>query len=268
MARELSTIPSEALERAQRLLSTWQIPPEFVVGLLEHRFPITFAKGDPVFTQGSAADVAYLVLSGWVKVYIPLSYGDRVVVQVAGAGDFIGMVETPGTHARQVQALEAEAMSKASVAIFTRDHVLAMLKSVAAPRLVALLENVNTSWSESFLWCVKFLGLSFRDRLLLVLQSLAQRCGVREARGVLLTIELSHKDLAEMIASSRPMASRLVCDLCRQGQLARQGRHYILVSPDGTDSARPLRLLPNPAGDSRFRRILQNRAPLRAATPK
>ncbi len=48
---------------------------------------------------------------------------------------------------------------------------------------------------------------------------------------MLLTLELSHQELAEMIGSSRAMVSRLIAELMESGELARQGRHYIFVKP-------------------------------------
>jgi CRP/FNR family transcriptional regulator, cyclic AMP receptor protein len=241
MAAQINAIPEEARRRAQELLSQWDVPPEFMAELIEHRASATFLKGDTIFQQGSTANVGYWVLTGLVKVYFPLMDGSRVVVRVAGPGDFVGVIDCMGTSARRVQAFEAEAMTKVSVAIFTRDHVLAMLKTMSPASLVALLEDVNTTWSEMFSWCAKFLGLSLHDRLQWIFQYLASRYGVRDSRGILLTIELSHDDLAEMIGSSRPMVSRLIAESMGRGELARQGKHYILANAAATN---PVRALP------------------------
>ena len=229
MLKQTFAIPGEAQRRAQEVLSRWRISPNFIAELIGHRAPITFARGQAIFIQESAADVGYFVLSGLAKVYFPLRDGSRVVMRLAGAGDFIGVVDAIGTNGRHAQALEAEAMTKVSVAIFTRDHVLAMLNSMPSDGLVALLEEVNTTWSEVFSWYARFLGLSFHDRLISVFKHLADRFGVKESRGVLLTPELSQDDLAEMIASSRPMVSRLVAEMVEQRVIARQGRRYILL---------------------------------------
>lgn len=161
-------------------------------------------------------------------------------MRVAGPGDFVGVIDCIGTSARRVQAFEAEAMTKVSVAIFTRDHVFAMLKTMNPASLVALLEDVNTTWSEVFSWCAKFLGMSFRERLQGIFQYLACRYGVRDSRGIMLTLELSHDDLAEMIASSRPMVSRLITESMERGELARQGKHYILTNGSAASPVRAL----------------------------
>ncbi len=237
VTKQTSLIPEEALRRAQHLLSKWEISPEFTAGLIGSRSPITFTKGQPIFTHGSTADIGFCVLSGLVKLYLPFPDGSRIIVRLAGPGDFIGIVDTAGSDGRHVHALEAEAMSKASVSIFTRDHVMAMLKSAPVADLVDLLQEINTTWSEIFASSIRFLGLSFRDRLKSVLQSLAGRYGVQEARGILLTIELSQDDLAEMIASSRPMVSRLLAEFVEQEEMVRQGRRYILIDP-GAKKAR------------------------------
>jgi len=242
MAAQMNPIPEEAHRRAQELLTRWRIPQEFMAELIEHRASVAFPKGESIFLQGSTADVGYWILSGLVKVYFPLPDGTRVIVRVAGPGDFLGVIDSVGMNGRRTQAFEAEAMSKVSLSIFTRDHVLAMLKTMTPQALVALLEDVNTTWSDVFSWCAKFLGLPFRDRLQWILQHLASRFGVRDSRGILLTPELSHDDLAEMIASSRPMVSRLVAEFIERGELARQGKHYILINGAATNPVRPVAL--------------------------
>ena len=57
------------------------------------------------------------------------------------------------------------------------------------------------------------------------------RFGVDDKRGILIILELSQEDLAEMIGSSRPMVSKLVGDMVEEGLLARSEQHqYILLS--------------------------------------
>ena len=49
--------------------------------------------------------------------------------------------------------------------------------------------------------------------------------------------ELSHEDLAEMIGSSRPMVSKLIGDMIKEGFLARgEKRHFILRPKEGAST--------------------------------
>jgi len=267
-------IPEEAQRRVHELLSQWHLPLEFMNEIIEHRAPVTFARHDSIFLQGSTGDVLYWILSGVAKVYCPLPDGTRVLIRVAGAGDFIGVIDTMGPSGRRVQAFEAEALSKVSIAILTRDHIVTLLKTLAPANLATFVEDVNTTWSELFLWCARFLGLSFRDRLQGVFEHLAGRFGVQDSRGILLTLELSHDELAEMIASSRPMVSRLIAEFIEHGELARQGKHYILVRHAQRELVRVRPMASRAARDANRSDVsahftpLVKQGPLRALQPR
>ncbi len=229
-AHMAAPVQDEAQRRAEERLRELNLPLDFMSELIRDGTSVAFQKGESIFLPGSTADVLYWVVSGLVKVYCPAPDGSALLARVAGPGDFIGFIDVVDASGRRVQSLEAQTMTRTSIAIFTRDRVRTLLKTLSPERLVALMENVNSAWSAVASSWIAFLGLSFRRRLLSTLQNLALRFGARDARGILLTIELSHDDLAEMIASSRPMVTRLIAEFVEKGMLARQGRHYILVS--------------------------------------
>ncbi len=222
-------IPNEAQERLLEQLTAWQLPAECLTELIEHSHYISYAPGASIFLKGSSADVIFWVLSGLVKVSHPNTDGTRVVVKLAGPGDVIGFADTVDSAGRHTQAFESEAVTKSSVALFTRDHVIRALHRLSPLELVSLIESLNSSWSAMNSFYARFLGLSFRERLEIIFSQLAERFGAKDSRGVLLTPELSHDALAEMIASSRPMVSRLIAEMVDQRVIARQGKHYILL---------------------------------------
>ena len=225
----ISRIPEEAQRRLAEQLARWELPQEFVTELLDHHVLVTYAKGEPLFLRGSTADVAFWILSGLVKIYCPNAHGSRVVVALMGPGDVTGFTDYLEPSGRRAQAFDAQALIKASVALFTRDYVMKALRKLSPAMLVSVLEQFNTSWSSQACAYAQFLGMSFRERLQTVFADLAVRFAVRDARGMLLTVELSHDDLAEMIASSRPMVGRLIAEMMDQRIIARQGKHYILL---------------------------------------
>ena len=115
------------------------------------------------------------------------------------------------------------------MALFTREHILKILNALDRPALLRAIERLNTAWSKMALWFATFLGMSFKERLELVLKDLSSRFGVRDTRGILLTPELAHADFAEMIGSSRPMVTRLVAEMTNEGLLSRQGKRFVLL---------------------------------------
>jgi CRP-like cAMP-binding protein len=257
-------IPDEARHGLQERLAQWRLPAEFVTDLIDHSTPISYPKGGRIFLKGSTADVAFWVISGLVKVYHPNPDGSRAVARLAGPGDFVGMADMLEANGRRVQAFEGEAATKANVALFTREHVIKTLRRMDAECLVSLIDTLNSTWAAASAAFVKFFGLGFRERLESVIADLAARFGVKESRGILLTVELSHEELAELIASSRAMASRLVADLIEERIIARQGKRYILLNRSNDEVHAPA--TPADLESKGGKRALAGRLRLSAAT--
>lgn len=220
---------TEGKSRLQTHLDELGIPAKFVDEIIGHHTIASYNKGSMVSLQGSPADLLFLVLTGLVKVYCPLPDGNRILLSLAGAGDLTGHVDYLDSEGRRAQVFEVEALTKCSIALVTREHVIKLLQSLDHAALLQVIERLNTAWSAMARWFGTFLGMSFRERLEVVLNELAAKFGVRDTRGILLMPELAHSDLADMIGSSRPMVSRLIAEMTEEDLLLRQGRQFILL---------------------------------------
>jgi CRP/FNR family cyclic AMP-dependent transcriptional regulator len=212
-------------------LTALGLPREAITALLDRYTPVRYPKGAPLFAKGSPADVVFAVLSGVVKVNSSRPGADRILVELAGPGDIVGYADFADSGGERSQLFEAHALTNTTVALFTRHHVSEVLKALEPSVLIGLAEAINTLWSTVAYRYATFLGMSLRQRLEVVLNELAMRFGVADARGTLLTPELAQEELAEMIGSSRPMVSKLLMEMTQQGILARDGRRRILVTP-------------------------------------
>lgn len=219
---------SEFSARLMDTFASYGLSPDLAAEIETHLIPVTFEKGAIVFLRGSSADLLFWVLKGVVKLYLPHGNGNRTLVDLARPGDLLGFVnETDSKGHRQV--LEAQALTKCSIGLLSRENLAQFVRKVDHQTAVRLLEQFNTAWSSLFARYVTFLGFSFRQRLEQVLNSLGDRFGVNDKRGTLLVPELSHEDLAEMIGSSRPMVSKLIADMHSEGLLLRgEKRRFIL----------------------------------------
>ena len=233
---------SEAKCRLQTHLDELGLPAKFLDEIIGHHTVANYNKGSMVALQGSPGDLLFLVLTGLVKVYCPLPDGNRILVSLSGAGDLTGHVDYLDSEGRRAQVFEVEALTKCSIALITREHVIKLLQSLDHAALLQVIERLNTAWSSMARWFGTFLGLSFRERLEVVLKELGAKFGVRDTRGILVVPELAHSDLADMIGSSRPMVSRLITEMTEEGLLLRQGRQFILLkslSGETSDSLSP-----------------------------
>jgi CRP-like cAMP-binding protein len=197
--------------------------------LIDHQTPVTYNPGAILSLQGSAANLLFYILSGFVKVYCLRSDGRRVLISLAGPAEIVGHVQQTDVSGRYTHFFELEAFTKSSVVLFPRERVIRLLNSFEHSELIEIIDSLHTTWSSVAAWFVTFFGMTYEERLETVLRDLAARFGVEDARGVLIVPELSHSDLAEMIGSSRPMVSRLMAEMTSQGYLLRQQKRYLLL---------------------------------------
>lgn len=230
-ATNLSDATAEAKNRLQKQICDLGLPAELADDIIGHHTLVNYNKGAMVVLQGAPAEVVFYVITGLVKVYCPRADGTRIMVKLAGPGDLVGYADYVDFRGHRAQIFEVEALTKSAVALFTRDHILKILNTVERTVLLQVIERLNTAWSSMARWFGTFLGMSFKERLELALTELATKFGVRDSRGILLAPELSHADFADMIGSSRPMVTRLMAEMTKEGLLRRQGKRFILCEP-------------------------------------
>lgn len=232
-------LSEETHRRLQTQLSD-SIPPELIDELIDHHTSIIYPKDSIIFEHGSPADLMFWMFTGVAKVYFINPDGHPSLIRLAGTGDLLGHVDFLDPKGRRNQAFEAHALTRCSVGVLTRDHALKVLRGLDQTTLLHLIEQLNTRWSVLAHWYASLFNLSFEDRLCAVLVDLAERFGVQDKRGTIITPELSHGDLAQMIGSSRPMVSRLIGDMTAKHMLAKHGKQYIILEGRIANKIAPL----------------------------
>ena len=206
------------------------MPGEIIDDLINDNIVARYARRFRLFLQGAPGDVLMIIINGVVKVHCAQPDGRRFLVELAGPGDIIGYVDRVDAKGRHCQAFEAQALTNCAVALISRQRILKLLGDSDHATLIALFERLNSFWASVVHRYASLMTLSYRERLEAMLTEVATRFGVKETRGTLLTLELGHDDWAEMIGSSRPMVSRLIAEMVQNRVVAREGKHYILLS--------------------------------------
>ncbi|HUO04937.1 MAG TPA: Crp/Fnr family transcriptional regulator [Candidatus Binataceae bacterium] len=219
----------DAINRLRANLSRWRVPAQLVEELVDPRGAVKYPRGATIFHEGALGDLFGCVLSGYAKVYCNQSDGSRVLVRVAGPGDLIGHWDYEDSNGRRSKIFEIQAHTSCSIALFTREHVIRLLRSIRPERLIELFQSLNTFWSAELHWWVSLSGLPFEQRLEVVLADLGRRMGIHNGDETVIVPELSQADLAEMIASSRPLVSRLLAEMDRRGWVRRRGKQFVLL---------------------------------------
>ena len=241
-------------ERVQAALVEWGLPREVAEEACDHRTIVSYPKGAILYLQGSSADFLFCVLSGIVGVYCPQPDGNRILFTLAGPNEIVEPRAFPNSRGLLSQCFESHARTRCDVALISRAHVTELMSRLDSRALLSLLNEQSAASSQAILHWISFLGLNYRGRLEWVLRDLARRFGTKDARGVLLITELGHEAFAEMIDCSRPMATKLIDEMIGRGQIARDGKRYILRNGFGSealeDVAQRRTLSPVPATES------------------
>ena len=147
-----------------------------------------------IFMEGEASSQVYILLSGVAKLCY-VNRDQRVLVGFVGPGE-----------------------------VFV-DTVL----GVPLERLSLILDATVGRWWGMVVRYANFVGLGLRARLAGALLELAEKFGVRDSRGTLLTIKLTHADLAELVGASRQRTTEQLNDFEREQVIIRDGRRLIIV---------------------------------------
>jgi CRP/FNR family cyclic AMP-dependent transcriptional regulator len=74
-----------------------------------------------------------------------------------------------------------------------------------------------------------FVGLGLVERVAVALLELALEFGVQDARGLLIRITLTQRQLADLVGASRPKVGQVLIDLERQKVVIREGRQLAVM---------------------------------------
>lgn len=167
----------------------------------------------------------YIVISGATRAGLINRRGKRVTVEIEEPGHvFGGLALDRGPDARYfIEALSGAVLGRVGVG-----HFLKVTQPGNPENFGHVIESMVRGMWEAFDRYVNFVGERMRVRLIEELLELGSKFAAREARGVILNVRVTRKDLADLIGASRQLVSALLNDLEAQGAIERE-RHRIIL---------------------------------------
>ncbi|MGH7925436.1 MAG: Crp/Fnr family transcriptional regulator [Candidatus Binatus sp.] len=215
-------IDSKSLTRLKSL--SW-MRAEQTARLAAASVPLKVRREGAIFEEGEASSHVYILLSGVAKLCY-VNRDQRVLVGFVGPGEVFGLSSLlPQT----TRPFRCEAYSDCIVAVVKPEIFVDTVLGVPLERLSIVLDATVGRWWGMLVRYANFVGLGLRERLAGALLELAEKFGVRDSRGTLLTIKLTHADLAELVGASRQRTTEQLNDFEREGVITREGRRLIIV---------------------------------------
>ncbi len=184
-------------------------------------------RRDTIFFEGESSNRIYVLLSGVAKLSFQ-NRDERVLVGLVGPGEIFG-VSSLLPHA--TRPFRCDAFSDCTVGIARPETFVGLVLGVPLERFSRTLEVTVARWWIMLQRYTNFVGLSVRERLAGALLELAMKFGAEDSRGILLTLKVTHADLAELVGASRQRTTEQLNDFANERVILRDGRRLIIV-PD------------------------------------
>ncbi|CRZ16769.1 cAMP-activated global transcriptional regulator CRP [Mycolicibacterium neworleansense] len=200
------------------------VSPDAVAALVRQLEPVTFRRGEVVFTEGEPGDTLYIITAGKVKIGRKSVDGRDSLITLMGPSDMFGelAIFDPGPRTSTVTALtelKTVVMSRSVLRswIADRPEIAEQLLRVLARRLRRTNDNLS--------------DLIFTDvpgRVAKQLLYLAQRFGSRDGTALRVDHELTQEEIAQLVGSSRETVNKALSDFAQRGWIRVQGRSILI----------------------------------------
>ncbi len=186
-----------------------------------------FRKNQVILYEEDAANYIYFIYSGKVKVVQGSIDGKERILAIHKKGDFFGEMAILDGKSAPATVI---AMEDSEIAFISReDFQWYLLKNeqVLKEIISMLCGRLREAW-------LMLKVLSFSDaehRIRAVLKHIADQFGVKDQRGTIINLKITHKDLAHYASISRETATRLLNSFAKAGEIEMLEKKYIILKP-------------------------------------
>ncbi|MBU4539556.1 MAG: Crp/Fnr family transcriptional regulator [Bacteroidetes bacterium] len=170
-------------------------------------------QGQTLFWKGDEGTALYIVKKGTIKIVLPSTEGDEIIVTMFSEGDFFGEMALLDGEPRSADAV---AIEPSEVFILSRANFLSFLQAnVDAIKSILSLLSKRLRRTDDMLEDTCFLNVS--ARLIKKLIDLAESHGRTKGSEVLIDLSLTQKELGDMVGATRESINKELKSLRKQG---------------------------------------------------
>jgi len=175
-------------------------------------------KGQTLFRKGDEGSSLYIIKQGTIKIVLPSRLGDEVIVTIFSEGDFFGEMALFDGKPRSADAL---AMESSKIYMLSRNDFLLFLQSnISAMKSILSQLTNRLRNTDDFLESTCFLSVS--ARLAKKLLDLTESYGQKDGDSVYIDLNLTQKELGDMIGSTRESINKELKILRDKGLITMQ----------------------------------------------
>lgn len=195
-----------------------------------------FQKNQIVLLEEETAKFMYVVYSGKVRVVHLGSEGSERILAVHKRGDVFGEMALMDAKTAPATVI---AMEETEIGLISKDTFETFF--LQKPRVLLQLVKILCQRLREAQLVLKAITLpDAEQRLRSILNHLSRLHGVRDARGIVIALRLTHKELAGYTSVSRETVTRLLHRMSQEGDLEMLENRTILLKPEFQQKVRLL----------------------------
>jgi CRP/FNR family transcriptional regulator len=201
---------------------------EDTVSNCEHFFvQKTMPAKTTIFDQGDDARIVYLVKRGKVKIAHLTEDGKEVLISVLGPGDLFG--EEVIFNEKDIERTTIARCLEPTLLCMARSEDIFAMVSRHPVLALNIAKYLQEQRDDALAIVEEVAYLKVQDRLLRLLERLAQEHGVPEEHGTRLDLHLTHAEIASLIGSTRETVTLHLSNLVKGGFLRMAGKSMVLA---------------------------------------
>jgi CRP/FNR family cyclic AMP-dependent transcriptional regulator len=186
-------------------------------------------RGAVMWESGAAGTEVVVVRSGVLRAERATADGRLVTVSYDGRGEVVGLEAVASDARRRERVVVHEDAALLVVAVDALRAWMGRYPNGAAGLLAAALARGVRLTDRLAL--VSMHGA--KPRLAALLLELAARFGVRDSRGTIVDLRLTHRELAALIGATRETVSVVIVELRDAKLVSTESRRVVLLDADG-----------------------------------
>jgi CRP/FNR family transcriptional regulator len=195
-----------------------------------------FSKNEVVLLEEDTQNYMYIVYSGKVKVVQISENGKEHILTIHKAGDYFGEMSLLDGKTSPASVI---AMEESEIGLISRDNFNRYLiknEKVLREIVSMLCRRLREAWLMQKV-------LSFADaenRVRVVLKHISSQYGTKDNRGIVITLKLTHKDIADYASVSRETVTRILNKFFKDGEIEFIDNKYLLLKPSFVEKMIPV----------------------------
>ena len=182
--------------------------------------------------EKNSADLAYVLLAGVARITCLNRKGLRNLLMMVAPGMVPGF---PPAVTGINYNFRCEAVTNCQIGTVELEKFIEISLGIDSEDFKRMATSYLGRWDLVQLRCSNFMSCTLEERLALILLELSEHFGIRNGKGIKLTVHARHRDLAELVGASRPRITEHLIEFEHKHLISRED-HQFTVHRDRIES--------------------------------